>query len=226
MVLGGVITFSELIDNLEYQFSVYREALGMFAELKWTKVSWQKLDEYKIFLDIFFENRKIILFKSMVIDMVEFDKKRFHNNNSDLSFYKMMYQFLLHSFGRYLRAGDEVIIHLDERVNTGYKLSTLCAILNNGLHKKYSYLDHPIRSIQAIDSKKSNLMQLADILMGAIGYEWNGNHKSSHPKQSKIDLANYIKLMVGLNSLARDTSITSKHFSIWKIDFSKSKKNK
>jgi len=224
--LGGVITLTSDLADLDFMFSFYREINNMNAELKWTKVSTQKYLEYQNFLDIFFENRNKILFKSMVVDMLVFDHKKFHNNDKELGFYKMMYQFLLNSFGKYLRANDQVIIHLDQRTHIKYKLSTLCAILNNGLQKKYPTLNHPIRNIEAIDSKKSSLMQLADVLMGAIGFEWNHLHEVPGSKQAKIDLANYIKQKTGRYSLACDTPISSSSFSIWKIDFSKSKKRK
>ncbi len=224
MVYGGMIINSAQMPSLDQQFSDFRQQNRMFAELKWTKLSRQKFSEYTSFLDIYFSNIHRIYFKSLVIDTSKFDHRQFNKNNPEVGFYKFYYIFLLHSFGPYLRPTDKVIIHLDERGSTTYKLSTLAAILNNGLHKKNPALDHPISNIEAMDSKASSYMQIADILMGAVGYECNDIHLSPCAKQAKIQLCKYIRQNIGVRSLAVNTPREMDHFSIWRFDFSKARK--
>lgn len=219
MVIGGIITTRQNEQPFSEAMSLYRQSNNMYSELKWTKVSDQKQKEYFALIDLFFSLNRAFHFKAIVIDTQELDHKRYNKSDSELGFYKLMYQFLLHSFGSYLQPDDKCIIFLDQRTTSHYKLSTLCAILNNGLRKKYGFPNPPISNIQAQDSKKSDLVQIADILMGAIGYEMNGAHTRSGAKRSKVLLAEYIAQKAGLVNLQQPTPRSFRHFSIWHFHF-------
>lgn len=219
IVIGGIIVPRMHEARVQLALQSYRTDNQMNAELKWTKVSDQKLTEYRRFVDLFFSLSSIIYFKAIVVDTSEIDHKRYNKNNPELGFYKLMYQFLLHSFGQELRPGDRCTIHLDQRTTKRYKLSTLCAILNNGLRKKYRLEDKPIRNVQAVDSKSNDFIQLADVLMGAIGYEMNGAHTRTNAKRAKIHLAEHIAQSVGIINLQQPTPRRQRHFSIWHFHF-------
>ncbi len=219
MVIGGIVTLRENEQRFAETMALYRQSHNMRAELKWTKVSNQKLNEYRALIDLFFSVNQSFHFKTIVVDTQEIDHRRYNKNDAELGFYKLMYQFLLHSFGAYLRPADQCIVFLDRRTTSYYKLSTLCAILNNGLRKKYKYLQHPIRNIQATNSKYSDLIQVADVLMGAIGYEMNGAHTRTGARRSKVLLAEYIAQKAGLVNLQQPTPRSRKDFSIWHFHF-------
>lgn len=219
MVIGGLILDRENEPRFAEAMALYRQSQNMHAELKWSKVSDQKFREYQALIDLFFTFNRAVHFKSIVVDTQEIDNRRYNKNDAELGFYKLMYQFLLHSFGAYLQPADQCIVILDQRTTTKYKLSTLCAILNNGLHKKYPYLLAPVRNIQATDSKASDLIQVADVVMGAIGYEMNGAHTRTGAKRSKVALAEYIAAKLGLVNLQQPTPRSQKHFSIWHFHF-------
>jgi hypothetical protein len=153
MVIGGIIAPRENETSFAEAMKLFRQGQNMHAELKWTKVSDQKLAEYKALIDLFFSFNRAFYFKAIVVDTQEIDHSRYNKEDAELGFYKLMYQFLLHSFGSELRQGDRCIVHLDQRTTSRYKLSTLCAVLNNGLRKKYRYLVNPVRNIQAVNSK-------------------------------------------------------------------------
>jgi len=139
MVIGGLIALRENESRFAEAMALYRQSQNMWAELKWTKVSDQKLSEYRALIDLFFSVNRAFHFKAIVVDTQEIDNGRYNKNDAELGFYKLMYQFLLHSFGAYLRPGDRCVIFLDQRTTSRYKLSTLCAILNNGLRKRYKF---------------------------------------------------------------------------------------
>lgn len=219
MVIGGIIAPRENETLFAEAMKLFRQGQNMHAELKWTKVSDQKLAEYKALIDLFFSFNRAFYFKAIVVDTQEIDHRRYNKGDAELGFYKLMYQFLLHSFGSELRQGDHCIIYLDQRTTSRYKLSTLCAVLNNGLHKKYRYLVSPVRNIQAVNSKDSDLIQVADILMGAIGYEMNGAHTRTGAKRAKVLLAEYVARKAGLLNLQQPTPRSHKQFSIWHFHF-------
>ena len=131
MVLGGLITLRDDEDAFQKAMQLYRQSNNMWAELKWTKVSDQKIKEYTALMDLYFSLSRSFHFKAIVIDTQEVDHRHYNKNDAELGFYKLMYQFLLNSFGVYLTPSDQCIIHLDQRTTSKYKLSTLCVILNN-----------------------------------------------------------------------------------------------
>ena len=219
MVLGGLITLRENEEAFKQAMNLYRQSNHMLSEIKWTKVSNQKIQEYKALMDLYFSLNRSFHFKAIVIDTQEINHRRFNKNDAELGFYKLMYQFLLHSFGAYLTSADKCIIYLDQRTTSKYKLSTLCAILNNGLRKKYALNGKPVRNIQVLDSKNNEFIQVADVLMGAIGYEMNGAHTRTNAKKAKVLLAEYIARKAGLLNLQQPTSRSSRHFSIWHFHF-------
>lgn len=219
MVLGGLITIRENEDAFQQAMQLFRQSNNMWAEFKWTKVSDQKINEYIALMDLFFSLSRSFHFKAIVVDTQEIDHKQYNKNDAELGFYKLMYQFLLHGFGDYLTPTDQCIIHLDQRTTSKYKLSTLCAILNNGLKKKYGLDNKPIRNVQGLNSKDSDFIQVADILMGAIGYEMNGAHTRTNAKRAKITLAEVIAHKAGLVNLQQPTPRSSRHFSIWHFHF-------
>lgn len=222
MVLGGIIVPSENVILFDGAMKLYRETNNMKAELKWSKVSNQKLSEYKALIDLFFTYIKGMHFKSIVIDTHQIDHKKYSKGNKELGFYKFMYQFLLHSFGHYAKNDDKYIIYLDER-NSSYSLGTLKLILNRGLKKKFKgkITRDIIRNIEPKNSKDIDLLQVADILMGAIGYEMNLCHLRSNAKRGKILLCEYIANKMGMGSLMQETPYSKKDFSIWHFSLRK-----
>lgn len=225
MVFGGIITTANNVGLFDKAMQLYREAQNMKAEIKWGKVSDKKLNEYRELVNLFFSLNNALHFKSIVFDTSLIDYRSYSKGDRELGFYKFWYQFLLHSFGPYAdKKDDGYIVFLDQR-HSSYKLSTLCKILNNGMKKKYGerIKINIFRNIQPIDSKKSNILQLADVLMGAIGYHWNNCHTRTEARKAKILLAEYIAKKAGLVSLAQQTSYGKRDFSIWDFKLSKNK---
>jgi hypothetical protein len=67
--------------------------------------------------------------------------------------------------------------------------------------------------------KRTHFIQVADILMGAIGYEMNGAHTRTHAKRAKVALAETIAQKAGLVNLQQPTPRNLRHFSIWHFHF-------
>ena len=144
MVIGGLILDRTNEQRFAEAMALYRQSQNMLSEIKWTKVSAQKLREYRALIDLFFSVNRVIHFKAIVVDTREIDYRRYDKGDTELGFYKLMYQFLLHSFGAHLKSTDRCLIFLDRRTTGRYKLSTLCAVLNNGLRKKYGFGHQPV----------------------------------------------------------------------------------
>lgn len=218
MVLGGVILDRKFENLFNGWFQYYRDTRGMHAELKWAKVSMSKLPEYKEVVNIFRYCCDQLYFKAIVVDTHQMNIKKFNKGNRDDAIDHMFYQFLVHMFGRHLGEEDKCIVNLDFR-NSSQKLSDLQRVTNNGLRKEYGFQHDPIRELRAIDSKDSCYIQIADILMGAIGYQVNGDCDKPNASQAKCALMNYVLSRFSLDDFLRSTAKSRQEFSIWHFQF-------
>lgn len=228
MVFGGIVIPVANVEPLNQAMSLWREAHKMHAELKWKKVSNQKFAEYKALVDLFFSlaGSGSLAFKSVVFDTSQIDYKQYHKGDRELGFYKFFYQFLLHNFGPYATSDeDRMLVFFDER-HTKYKLSTLYTVLNRGIRKKYGRKADVVRSLQVLRSHDCEIMQVADVLMGAVGYQNNDCHLRLGAKRAKIELAEYIAQKANLLSLKQNTPYRMRHFGIWLFQFGAGKEGK
>ena len=216
MVYGGIIIPSVNVPWFKQQLSRWRQTTGMSKELKWTKVSRQKYAEYASLIDLMFEMTRAgrAAFKSLVIDTSTPDYARYRTENPELGFYKGYYHFLHRDFGPYART-DEHSLHvlLDQRPSK-YKLEVLQIILNRGLRKSFRRGVDVVKRLQEGDSKDSDLLQLTDVIMGAIGFHCNGLHRRSDASAAKVKLADYVAKKARLNNLHEETRRARQDFEI------------
>jgi hypothetical protein len=207
-VVGGIIIEEIDLDLQDKVFQRWRQTHGMHAELKWTKISRQKQSEYESLVRYYFDmaSHEVLAFRSLVYDCHQLDHKRWNAGDGELGFYKLYYQFLLHSFGRFAADPDDrIVVHFDQR-DTRYSLENLRTILNRGAMKQYGRTTTLVQSVGWINSHDSNLLQLADVLMGAIGFAWNDKHLVPGAKASKIEIMRLIAEMASVPTLSQGTS--------------------
>jgi hypothetical protein len=132
-------------------------------EIKWSSVSKSKYNFYVELIEYFFAND--LQFRAIVVP-----KKKIKNDDFNQSFddfyYKMYFQLLNHK----MNMDNNYNIYLDIKDTlSANKVKRLKTILNI----KYS----SINNLQNIHSHESLLMQLTDVLMGAITYHLRGLNK-------------------------------------------------
>jgi len=220
MVLGGIITTTQELPEIQSRLEEFRYRTKMHREFKWTKVSKKMLSNYCDLVNLIADliSQKHLHFKAVVFDTREFNHKQFSDGDGEKTFYKLMYQFILHKFGKYLTQEDIAIVHLDQR-NSSYRLQDLKPILNAGIRKKYQLTGDPIRALVPLDSKTSDLIQMADLLMGAIGFENNGFHHAPGAGPAKCGLIKHIASRFQLPTLCCQTLKDHHEFEIWRFHF-------
>jgi hypothetical protein len=102
---------------------------------------------------------------------------------------------------------------------TNYKLSDLLKILNNGLRKQYGCPNNLVKAVESADLRNSQMLQLTDVLIGAIGYELNGYNLLKGASRGKVQLVDYIKHRTGLHTFFESTPYSRQKFSIWNFKF-------
>lgn len=218
LVLGGIVVEEPDEKLAILKFKDIRDKHKTYGEIKWEKVSKGKLPFYQDIAKTFFElNKKDILhFHSLCVDTHTFAK----GHDPEMSFDKLMYQLLLHKFGRKYGDGEKLYAHLDERT-AAQSPDFMRPMLNADLRKR-GIANNPFKRIRFIRSHASELIQANDLLIGAIGSRKNGNHLKPGANSAKVALGEYI------SAAARDTTtfpilITSrfaKRFSLWNFQYS------
>jgi hypothetical protein len=219
-VIGGLIIHRSKEEKIKKHIDSFRIKTNMTKELKWTKIKNQKLDQYiefaNIGLDLFQYNAAH--FHVMIMDSHKFNHKRFSAGSAETTFYKMMYQFVLHKFGKYLKPQDRFSLFLDQR-STSYSLQEFKLIMNRGLKKRYSLATAPLRDVVPVNSKNHDLIQMADVFMGAVGFRVNAKDAAENVCSAKKTLCGHIESCLGVPSLANPIELPA--FSSWHFQLKK-----
>ncbi len=183
------------------------------GEMKWGKVSPSKFIAYQRTANSFFEHEAFANahFHCIVIDTSRQDHQKYNNSDREVGFNKEIYQLANKCARLYPR--DYFHVYPDQR-ETPFPPEQLRLILNSGRRKAGDLRSWPFRRWQFRDSKSSLLLQLTDILLGAVAYRVNGHAQSPDASPAKLDFSNYVLAKAKVPDAMIDTSMAGK-FTIW-----------
>lgn len=208
MVLGAVRcekTYKkQAVDDIRKIKEKYN--MNKFCEVKWTKVSPDKLDMYLELINYFFDNPHLS-FRAVIVDKTKL-KHQLFNQTHDNFYYKVYYQLL----SRIVVPNNENYIYLDIKDTKGArKVKKLGEVLANGL---YDFNMECIKNVQNINSKESELLQVADILIGAISYLNRKENEKENYSKAKMKLIETIICFSGYN-LRKTTFLSEEKFNLF-----------
>lgn len=160
---------TERIKNIKIKHNFY-------GEIKWSNVSSSQYLFYKEILEYFFDTD--LHFRSILIDKSKI-KNDVYGQDYDMFYYKMYYYLLNHNkdssynYNVYLDIKDTL---------SAYKVNKLKDTLNTQFGV--------FRNVQNIRSHESIILQITDLITGALAYNLNATNKKV---RAKIDLINLIK---------------------------------
>lgn len=162
--IGGIMVPALSRERIKGDIEKIQKKYNTYGELKWGTVSSSRIDFYLELIDYFFcENE--ISFRTVVIDSSKINNEVYNDSDQELGYYKFYYQLLYH----WIDPQDAYRIYTDQKTNGDrMRLKVLRNILNNS----YPY-SSPVESIQSINSKEAVILQLENVLMGAVGYKYN-----------------------------------------------------
>ena len=183
VLIGGLWVIAEKRELLKDQIKQLRAAHNVHGEFKWTRVSPSRLSFYLNLVDLFFAS-DAIRFRCLVLPANQLDAIRFHGGDNELMFYKFYYQLLHH----WLLDFNTYRIFTDLRTNrVQQRLEKLREVLDAS--NRFAN----IASVQALPSEQLDLLQLADMLIGAVGYRFHSEKSSS----AKLDVMRKIEAQLG-----------------------------
>ena len=186
MVLGAVwCPQSKLIEiNERIRQIKKRNSVSEVMEMKWTKISPAKIDLYKDLVNYFFDDDDLHFRGVIIPDKKKLNHERYHQTH-DTWYYKMYFDMLKVIFS----PSDIYEVYIDIKdTNSDRKARELKDIC---CHSMYDFSQKVIRRLQPIRSDEVQIMQMVDVIIGAIGYEnriFPEGFARSSAKQEIIDL--------------------------------------
>lgn len=173
--LGSLWLESSRREHLKERIRELRSRHSVGGEFKWHRVSRAKKQFYLDLTELFFGEQ--MRFRAIVLPAEEMDAVRFHASDQELMFYKFYYQLLHH----WILDQNRYRIFLDLKTNrSAGRVQTLERVLRN------ANLTSEILGVQALPSRQLDLMQLTDVLLGAVSYSFNGKG-SSQAKNAVVE---------------------------------------
>ncbi len=188
MVIGAVWCPQDKLRGINQRIRTIklRNGISPSAELKWTKISPAKVQVYKDIIDYFF-NDDDIHFRAIIIpDKSKLNHQAFHQTHDEW-YYKMYFDMLK----VILSPTEQYEIYIDIKDTHSYqKVQKLKEVCSNSM---YDFSQNIIRRLQPIRSDEIQIMQLVDILIGAIGYENRIFEDGFVKSQAKLEVIDLIK---------------------------------
>ena len=161
--------------------------INIRREIKWNKVSEGKIDYYKELVNYFFDN-ELLRFRGVILPNKQNLNHNKYNQTHDIFYYKMYYYVISY----FLLESDNINVYIDIKDTCSQKkVDKLKEVLDN----KSKYQDNSIKKIQQIRSHENSILQLTDLILGAITYK----NRNLNTSPEKMEICNLIEKKSGSN---------------------------
>ncbi|MGB4247146.1 MAG: DUF3800 domain-containing protein [Pseudohongiellaceae bacterium] len=202
LMIGSLWLPEELRSEIKSRVIALRERNQAWGEIKWSKVSPNRVNFYVELIDLFFAYGDNLRFRCIAVDRTQFNLA-LHDNDGELGFYKFYYQLLHH----WILDFNDYSIFCDIKSNRDPKrLPVLAQCLS------YANLTSSIDSIQSLPSHEVVLIQLCDLLLGAASSRINKTLNEGTAKESVVE-----RIESALGRQLAPTNKSEEKFNIFKI---------
>lgn len=204
LVIGAVKCLRGKKRAVVGELNAIKRQYGIGGEFGWKSVSKNKGDFYKAVIDWFIDCDDL-LFRCVVVN-----KKNLWSADDEDGFYVAYHQLLYH----WLVAGNTYHVYLDKKKNSAKRrVETL---------RRKTELRMPsgcaLACMEEVESNECALVQVADLLIGCMGYEWNAHiDLEQFPDASpfKAELCAHLAHRLGRPSLRFSTWASESKFNVF-----------
>jgi hypothetical protein len=204
MIIGSIYCpkakvqeISQYIKKLKNKYKI-----GDKSEIKWTKVSNNKIEFYTDLINYFFIEDDLS-FRAIVCDKTELDHKKY-NQTHDEWYHKMYYDMLKYIFS----PNNTYNIYGDIKDNNSYK--NFQKTLNFLRLNIVDSTGKTIKKMQPINSNESTILQMTDLIIGALAYFYRGLETS----EAKLKVVELIQKQLPY-SLGSSTPFGKQKFNVF-----------
>lgn len=214
MVAGGFAVSSRRVNEIEDHISALRESANI-SEFHWSEYrggdrrdAYHKLVRYGFSLI----RRGHAELHVIIARFKGYNHKQVAGENKDTSVNRMYWLLGLHRLADLY--GQDRAIHM--RLDRGNDCADICNMreeLCAAAYHEYQTRPNCFREITPVCSTKSGLIQLSDVIVGAIAARRNSIEHS--PKTEKGPLADLVLQQSGFKSWEGDTPRTARGITVW-----------
>lgn len=186
---GGCLIETKNLEKVNSALIKIKKEKHLNAEMKWTKVTENHLEKYKVLISEFFKFicdgtiKFRIMFRQNAFEPVGLTSEQKENG-----YFLLYYQFIKHAFGiRFLNPDKDPVYlrtYFDELPENPEKKE----LFKNHIYALQSLpefeeanINIRRRDITDINSKDHNILQCVDIILGAMAFRLNNLHKAKRP---------------------------------------------
>lgn len=188
---GALVNYTEL-EKINKDLTLKKEELGLFQEVKWTKVTEQYLEKYIELINYFFE---FVKFNQIKIRIMFRQNAQVPQNltrkQEKKEYFLLYYQFIKHAFGIDFCNPDRknqvtLKLYFDKLPDTKKKnkeFKGYIYALNDFFYTNNVHIYN--EDIAEVDSKNHVILQCMNIVLGAMNFKLNNMDKEKLPGSNK-----------------------------------------
>lgn len=206
MLLGAIWCATEKVPEISSRLKEIKKRHGFTSkfEVKWTKVSASKETLYQDLVDYFFDDDDLHFRVLVIPDKTKIDHSKFPGQDHDTWYYKMYFEMLK----MLLQPSSNYRIYVDIKdTKSAEKVRKLHDVLSNNL---LDFNRSIVERVQQVRSHEVELLQLTDLLIGAVSYINRGLSDNT----GKLAIVDRIKKRSGY-SLLKTTLLREEKFNIF-----------
>lgn len=205
MVLGAISCEAKKSVSLNRHIKWLRHQHNYHTELKWTKLIAKQWPFYRALLDLLIDDEGV-RFKATVVQHKGRLNHDFFNEGSHNTFYYKMFYYTLRDF---LTTDYKYQIYLDYMDTLGgEKTKKLCQVLKSEGRENLEVKAYIVQSYE------SQLIQLCDLIIGAVGYK--NRTDIAHESDIKKKIVKYLEKKL-CHSLDYTTPPWERKFNIFRF---------
>lgn len=188
MALGAIWCPQSKVKEINQRIYEIKERNGVSrdVELKWTKISPAKIELYSDLVNYFFDDDDLHLRAVLILNKHKLDHKSYNQTHDDW-YYKMYFDMLKIIFS----PKEQYEVYVDIKDTNSYRKSQkLKEVCSNSI---YDFSQRIIKRIQPIRSEEVQIMQIVDVLIGAICYESRKFPEGFNRSAAKQEIVRLIK---------------------------------
>lgn len=204
MAIGSLWFPLEFRERYKAKIHELRDHHRIGPEFKWNKVSPSKEAFYVDLVKWYLSEGDDLRFRCILVGHQQVDLERHHDDDQELGFYKFYYQLLHH----WINECNDYAVFCDFKSNRKRdRLHTLRKCLSN------ANLFASVSEVQAVRSEESVLIQLVDVLSGAVAAKANDRLSAGSAKWHVVEA-----LESGIGHPIRATARSEQKFNVFKIN--------